>query len=202
MFAQLDARRAGLHARYAEPHRAYHGQAHIDAMLRGLDALGDAVTNRAAVELAIWYHDAVYDPAASDNEARSADLLRAEMVGLADPGLLDQAELMVRLTAGHALPRDVPPAWHGDCALFLDLDLAVLGAPPPEYDAYERGIATEYIRVHGEDRFRAGRTAFLQALLHRPSLFHTSRFNAALDRAARANVQQAIAALALLPPLR
>lgn len=192
MFSLLDARRAGLRARYAEPHRAYHGQAHVDAMLRGLDALGDAVVNRAAAELAAWYHDAIYDPAASDNEARSAALLRAEMAGLADRGLLDQAELMVRLTAGHALPPDVPGAWRGDCAHFLDLDLAVLGAPPPEYDAYERGIAAEYVPVHGEDRYHAGRAAFLQGLLRRARLFHTDRFHAALDRPARVNIGRAI----------
>lgn len=197
MFSLLDARRAALRARYAEPHRAYHGQAHIDAMLRGLDALGDTVANRAAAELAVWYHDAIYDPAASDNEACSAALLRAEVGGVAGAAVLDLAELMVRLTAGHTLPLDMPDAWRADCAYFLDLDLAVLGAPPPEYDAYERGIAAEYVPIHGANRYRAGRTAFLRGLLRRPSLFHTDRFNAALDRPARANIRRAIDALRL-----
>ena len=41
-------------------------------MLAGWRELGDVVVNPAAVELAIWYHDAIYDPAAIDNEARSA----------------------------------------------------------------------------------------------------------------------------------
>ena len=151
MFSLLDARREGLRARYAEPHRAYHGQAHVDTMLRGLCELGDAVADPAAMELAIWYHDAIYDPAASDNEARSAVLLRAEMAGLADPVLVAKAELMVRLTAGHALPPEVPTAWRADCAHFLDLDLAVLGAVPATFDAYERGIAAEYLPVHGAE---------------------------------------------------
>ena len=192
MFARLDACRAGLRARYAEPHRAYHGQAHIDAMLQGLSALGDAFERPAAVELAIWYHDAIYDPARHDNEARSADLLRAEVSGLADPALLDAAELMVRLTAGHTLPPDVHPAWRTDCALFLDLDLAVLGAPAAEYDAYEAGIAAEFVPVHGINAFRTGRAAFLRALLDRARLFHTDRFHAALDAPARVNLSRAL----------
>ncbi|MBL7570773.1 hypothetical protein, partial [Escherichia coli] len=72
MFSIPAATVAGLRRRYAEPHRAYHGQAHIDALLRGLVNEARHVGNGAAVELAIWYHDAIYDPAAADNEARSA----------------------------------------------------------------------------------------------------------------------------------
>ncbi len=118
-------------------------------MLAGLHKLGRAVAAPAVVELAIWYHDAIYDPASHDNEERSAALLRTEMTGLADPALVAAAELMVRLTAGHTLPAEVPDALRSDCAHFLDLDLAVLGAAPARYAAYERGIAAEYLPVHG-----------------------------------------------------
>jgi predicted metal-dependent HD superfamily phosphohydrolase len=196
MFSLFNARYAGLRARYAEPHRFYHGQAHVDALLHGLYELADAVTDPVAMELAIWYHDAVYDPAAHDNEARSAALLRAEMAGLADPTLIAAAELMVQLTAGHALPPEVPEAWRADCAIFLDLDLAVLGAAPALYDAYEHGIAAEYLPVHGAAAYRAGRTAFLHGLLQRPRLFHTERFHVAFDAPARANLRRALGGLA------
>lgn len=192
MFSSLDARRAGLRRRYAEPHRAYHGQSHIDAMLHGLHGLGDAIADPAAVELAIWYHDAIYDPAAPDNEARSAMLLRQEMAGLADPALLDAAETMVRLTAGHTLPPRLHGPCRDDCALFLDLDLAVLGASPGAYAAYEHGIAAEYLPVHEGAAYQAGRRAFLLGMLDRPRLFHTDRFHAALDGPARANLRRAL----------
>ncbi len=191
-----DTRRAGLRRRYAEPHRAYHGQSHIDAMLLGLHGLGTAIADPAAVELAIWYHDAIYDPAARDNEARSAALLRQEMAGLAAPALLESAEMMVRLTAGHALPAELSGPRRGDTALFLDLDLAVLGAPPDAYAAYERGIAAEYLPVHGAAAYQAGREAFLRGMLDRPRLFHTARFHAALDAQARTNLRAALAAAA------
>jgi predicted metal-dependent HD superfamily phosphohydrolase len=199
MFLHLDRCRAALRARLAEPHRAYHGQSHIDSMLRGMQAL-PAPSHPAAMELAIWYHDAVYDPAARDNEARSATLLRADLSGLVHPQVIGMAAEMIRLTAGHALPPDLPGNWQGDVALFLDLDLAILGAPAPEYDDYERGIAAEYEPVHGRDAYRAGRAAFLRGLLARPRLFLTDRFHEALDLAARDNITRTLASQSPAPP--
>ncbi|MGI4944073.1 MAG: HD domain-containing protein, partial [Janthinobacterium lividum] len=182
-------------ARYAEPHRHYHGQAHVDTLLAGLHALKDAVVHIAAVELAIWYHDAVYDPAATDNEARSAALLRAEMGGLADPALLHHAELLVRATADHALPADMPAALRLDAALFLDLDTAVLGADRMTFAAYERGIAAEYVPVHGLLPYRAGRARFLRGMLERPRLFLTDQFHWTSDAAARRNMEEGLSRL-------
>ncbi|MGI4811663.1 MAG: HD domain-containing protein [Janthinobacterium lividum] len=195
MFHAIDTRLTGLRARYAEPHRDYHGQAHVDTMLAGLWALGKAVLHGAAVELAIWYHDAIYHPAATDNEARSAALLRVEMDGLADPALLDQAELLVHATANHALPADLPVALKPDAALFLDLDMAVLGTDRAAFAAYERGIAAEYVPVHGLLPFRTGRACFLRAMLERRRVFLTDRFHLAYDAAARRNMEKALCRL-------
>ena len=182
----------GLRRRYAEPHRFYHGQAHIDALLAGLANEGRHVSNGAAAELAVWYHDAIYDPAATDNEACSADLLVAEMRALASPAAVSVAELMVRATASHQLPANLPDAVRDDTATFLDLDMAVLGAKPAEYDAYEAGISAEYTPVYGPSAFRAGRAAFLRDMLRRERLFHTDRFHHRLDGAARANLRRAL----------
>lgn len=196
MFTALSLRLAGLRARYAEPHRAYHTQAHIDVMLAGLAGLSPAMADPAAAELAVWYHDAIYDPARADNESRSAALLQTDLAGLADPALLERAALLVRLTATHAIPADIPPGLAGDAAVFLDLDMAVLGAALAEYDAYERGIAAEYEPVHGRERFAAGRAAFLSDLLERPRIFLTPRCHDGLDAAARGNMLRALGRLA------
>lgn len=194
MFSILASHRAALRARYGEPHRHHHGLPHVEAMLAGLRDLDGAVVHPAAVEVAIWYHDAVYDPARTDNEARSAALLRAELDGLAHPDLVEGADLLVRLTAGHHLPADLAPRWRGDAALFLDLDLAVLGASAEVYDAYEAGIAAEHEPVHGP-AYRPGRAAFLESLLARPRLYHSERFHGALDASARANLRRALSGL-------
>ena len=195
MFDAISRRLTGLRARYAEPHRAYHTQAHVDAMLAGLRELDTAIAHADAVELAIWYHDAIYDPAAGDNERRSADLLRTELAGLADAALLAQAESLVCWTADHHIPSGLPADRHQDAALFLDLDMAVLGADRSTFDAYERGIAAEYVPVYGWSGFSAGRAQFLQAMLQRPQLFQSVHFHRLHDAAARANLQRALARL-------
>lgn len=184
-----------LRLRYAEPHRSYHGQSHIDAMLQALHARSTELTDPNAVELAIWYHDAVYNPAATDNEARSADLLLAEMAGLQSPASLRTAELMVRATANHSVPADLPDLVAGDVAAFLDLDMAVLGAEPAEYAAYEAGIAAEYVPVHGAEAYRSGRRAFLRSMLARDRLFLTDASHVALDAQARVNMRGALTRL-------
>jgi predicted metal-dependent HD superfamily phosphohydrolase len=186
----------GLRGRYAEPHRAYHGQSHVDAMLDGLRAIRHAFAAPEAADLAVWFHDAIYDPAAADNEARSAALMLDQLTGVADPTLLRRAATMIRATATHAIPPGLAPDLVRDTALFLDLDLAVLGADPGTYDAYERGIAAEYGPVHGEARFRTGRLAFLQAMLGRSRLFLTPEAHERLDALARTNIARAIRTLA------
>jgi predicted metal-dependent HD superfamily phosphohydrolase len=195
MFDLMQRCRAALRERLAEPHRAYHGQSHIDSMLRGMQAL-PGLAHPAAMELAIWYHDAIYDPAATDNEARSAALLRADLSGLVHPQVIGVAAEMIRASAAHAIAPDTPENWRRDVALFLDLDLAILGAPEPDYDAYERGIAAEYEPVHGA-AYHPGRAAFLRGMLNRPRLFLTDRFHDTLDAAARANIARALAHLGL-----
>ena len=65
---------------YASPARAYHSWSHIAAMLRELDAVRTVPefddVDFDEVELAIFFHDAVYDPLRQDDEARSAALFR------------------------------------------------------------------------------------------------------------------------------
>jgi predicted metal-dependent HD superfamily phosphohydrolase len=196
MFSILGDRLMALRSRYAKPHRFYHGQAHIDALLGAPAGQGGHIAYPAAAELAVWYHDAIYDPAAGDNEDRSAALLVAEMDGLACPSIVRAAEGMVRATAGHELPANLLEWLRGNTATFLDLDMAVLGANAGDYDAYETRIAAEYARVHGLSVYHSGRAAFLHGMLARKRLFHTERFHLCLDAPARTNLQRARQALA------
>ena len=184
-----------LAAAYAEPHRAYHNAAHIAEVLRWYDHVADTAGWRdpAAVYLAAVFHDAVYDPLAKDNEARSAELAHrlAGAAGLA-PAAIDRSAELILFTARHGALDPAAVAADPDAAHFLDCDTAILGAPPADFDAYDAAIAAEYARVPAA-AFRAGRRAFLAGLLARPRIFLSDLFHARLDAAARANLTRALA---------
>ena len=191
MNTRYDAVIADLRARLAEPHRVYHGQAHVDALLAELHARRGAFHDPEAVELAVWFHDAVYVPGARDNERASAALLRATTAGLASEPTLTAAEAMVLATEHHAVPPGLPTPLAADLAAFLDMDMAVLGAEPVAYDRYAAGVAAEFVPVVGEAAYRLGRAAFLKGVLAAGTpLFRTEAARATLERPARANLQR------------
>src|SRR5438552_3220534 len=76
---------AELVCAYSEPGRHYHTLDHIASLFRQLDQHGDGLVDRSAVELAIFFHDAVYVPTRSDNEAASAALARERLTNLGLP---------------------------------------------------------------------------------------------------------------------
>lgn len=183
-----------LLARHREPHRRYHTATHVMWVLRHVSALlaqGEACTDPAAVRLAALYHDAVYAPAAPDNEARSAALAVQAATALGwSQARLQLVERLVLATAAHE-PSDA------DEALLLDADLAILGAEPSDYTAYLHGIRGEYAHVP-DGAWRAGRSAVLRGFLARPALFATGTMRREREARARANIATELAALAAL----
>ena len=156
-----------LAGRYAEPHRRYHGVEHLVHVVRRVDDLleGDVGVippdAENAILLAAWFHDAVYDPRADDNERRSADLAAQVLSSLGAPApLIAAVERLVMATRNHR------PAGL-DEAVLLDADLAILGAPPDIYDDYVRSVHGEYAHVSDAD-WRIGRAQVLRHLLAAP----------------------------------
>ena len=186
--------RAELAAAYATGGRHYHDLHHIETLLAMADACADDIADREAVEAAIWFHDAVYDTQREDNEARSAALAEAQLAGMASDERIARIAAMIRATAGHAMPDVIDAAARQDCALFLDMDLAILGSPAADFDAYEAAVRREYGWVT-EPQWRQGRRAVLAAFLARPAIYSTARFRASHEAAARRNLARAIARL-------
>lgn len=174
-----------LSARYGEPHRAYHNATHIAEVLGHFDDVWDAIGWDAPRDVfdAVLWHDAIYDPLAKDNEARSADLA-------ATFGASERTRELILLTARHGLlsAADVDR----DAASFLDCDTAILGAAPDAFDAYDAAVRREYAVVP-EDAYRAGRAKFLTSMLERPRIFLGDLFHERYDAAARANLARAVA---------
>src|SRR3546814_4023827 len=70
--------------------------------------------------------------------------------------------------------------------------MAILGAEPAVFDAYDRGIATEYRGTVPAWLFRLNRRRFLKALLGKPRIYLSDFFHERLDARARANLRRAI----------
>ncbi len=147
---------AGLLGRWAEPHRAYHDLAHLSEVLERVDLMAAEADRPDAVRLAAWFHDAVYDPTAADNEERSAALAMTtlRLLGV-DELLLDEVTRLVRLTATH----DVGPD-DANGAVLCDADLAVLASDDLRYAAYVEGVRREYAHVD-DAAFADGRAQVL-----------------------------------------
>lgn len=199
-FMELPAEQwSALEAAYATPPRAYHDLQHVHAVLRHYDevAEGPGWVQPVEVWLAVLYHDAVYAPGAGDNEARSAELARQHITHwLADAGI-DAVRVadLIRLTARHGalesadLAGDPRP---DDARHFLDCDMAILGAEPDVFDAYDRAIAAEYRNTVPPWLFKLNRRRFLKQLLAKERIYLSDFFQARFEAQARANLRRAI----------
>lgn len=182
---------AALLARYQEPHRRYHGVAHLRYVLDQIDALGGRDHDLFVVRLAAWFHDAVHDVPARElsNEEASARLAIRELgrVGLEQEDLGEIARI-VRMTETHK-----PGSRDPNGNLLSDADLAVLAGTPEDYAAYVAAVRAEYPKLSDAD-FDRGRFAVLFPLAAN-QLFRTGRGHK-LEAAAHANLDAEVAVLA------
>jgi predicted metal-dependent HD superfamily phosphohydrolase len=179
---------------YAAPERHYHNVHHIRDCLKLAGVISDHLIDRSAVTAAIFYHDAVYDPTRSDNEERSADLAERHLraMGQSDTFIVEVRDLIMDTR------HQVPPE-SNDGQYLADIDLAILGAAPKEFDAYERAIRQEYAHVP-DAPFRAGRSQILRSFLDRPSIYLTDFFRDLYEQNARANLTRSLTTLGAPPP--
>ena len=176
-----------LEGRYGESHRAYHDLRHVLACLELARPVRSELAAPAEVELALWFHDAVYDPRAGDNEERSAGLAAAELESLDEASLAAISRLIL------ATKHDASPA-DSDARYVVDIDLAVLGSSPEAFDRYEEAIRSEYRWVPGP-LFRRRRREILQRFFDRPRIFLTDSFRERFESAARSNLARSIDSL-------
>jgi predicted metal-dependent HD superfamily phosphohydrolase len=174
---------------YEEPHRTYHKLAHIEHCLSEFDDARELAEQPLEVEFAIWFHDAIYDPRANDNEERSAALAQevARVIGLADGFGARVADLV--LASKHtADPQGM------DAEILVDVDLAILGASENLFDAYEAGIRKEYHFVP-KMIFRVKRAQILKAFLDRKTIYSKAHFREKYEKRARENIKRSLARL-------
>ena len=173
-------------ASYREPHRHYHTTQHLDECFAWLDGARPLADRLHEVELALWFHDAVYQLRMQDNEERSASWLQSAATKAGLSGIVVERMRALILATKHNSP---PPTQ--DAALLVDVDLAILGAPIERFDEYEQQVREEYAWVP-EFLFRRKRREILESFLGRPCVYSTDHFRAALESKARGNLARSI----------
>jgi predicted metal-dependent HD superfamily phosphohydrolase len=187
--ARLQDLFAELASRYAEPHRFYHTGQHLAECFERWSELRERARHPAEVEVALWFHDAVYDTHSDSNESRSADLALDATQSLGVDAMSAQRIYDLILITRHAM---MPVGQ--DAPLIVDTDLATLGAESVRFVEYEHQVRKEYAWVP-ENVFRERRAKVLRGFLERPYIFSTDLFRARYESRARENIRQSLAAL-------
>ena len=181
---------ADLLTRWRAAERRYHDAEHLAEVLDAVDALAASAGDAAAVRLAAWFHDAVYEGRPGDDEQHSAELAEQVLTALGVPAeRVGQVRRLVLLTAAHD-----PAPGDDDGAVLSDADLAILASPPERYGRYVRSVREEYATVP-EQLFREGRALVLRALDAAPQLYRTPLARERWEAAARANLARELTAL-------
>jgi len=171
---------------YCEPHRAYHNLQHLKECLQVRRFVNATCQAPAEIDLALWFHDAIYDPLRSDNELRSAQWLDDVA---RDSGLGDETRHrlynLIRVTRHDGAPASA------DEAVLVDTDLAILGASFERFEEYDQQIRREYQFVP-LPVYRQKRRQVLEGFLARGRLYTTAAYFDAFEQQARANLARAI----------
>ncbi len=190
-----------LIAEYSGADRHYHSRTHLEDVLQKLDWAKTALERKGelpllpedqrklfdTIELALWYHDVVYNAKLKNNEELSRDLFltHAAHFGL-DETMQQNVAKLIDLTAKH---KDAASLME---RIMTDCDLAILGAPKAEFDKYDADIRKEYAHVPAA-AYKIGRHKVLTGFLDQPYVFKTQAFHDAFEAQARVNLKAATA---------
>ena len=176
---------------YSEPHRRYHTCEHLEHCLTQLDLGSQPGPDSDAVEMAVWFHDAIYDPRAPDNEQRSAELFARLAGGDFAPAFARHVNELILVTR-----HDKPPDTNAE-KLVVDVDLSSFGLPWEDFIRDSEAVRQEYTHLP-DDRFHQYQVKFMCSLLARPALYGTSYFHEHFESAARGNIRRYLESLASL----
>lgn len=171
---------------YSEPQRHYHTEQHLRECLSHFSAAIDLAVHPGEVEIALWFHDAIYELRSHNNERRSAEwAVQALSLAGAEVSVTQRVFELIMVTRHDAAPID------SDQRLLVDIDLAILGAPPERFDEYDRQVQAEYIWVPSFI-YKMKRRKVLSGFLSRPSIYSMNHFRERYESQARANLAKCV----------
>lgn len=173
---------------YTESQRHYHTLQHIVECLNLFHQVKAYLDDPTAVELAIWFHDVVYNPQAIDNEVQSAELMLKRCQNTFKQAVVEKAYQWIIATQKHQ------PSQEDDLNYLLDIDLAILGSSEARFLQYEQQIRLEYAWVE-QELYQVKRAEVLQHFYLMQPLYQTEYFRAHLEESAKMNLSKSLSSL-------
>jgi predicted metal-dependent HD superfamily phosphohydrolase len=172
-----------LIAAYSEKQRAYHTLQHLYECLVLLDSIRSDLKDAYSVELALWFHDAIYDPHAKDNELKSAELLEQYMAQDLSVEIVEKIKRWIIATQKHESTNEL------ELQFLLDIDLAILAASSERFEEYEQQIQQEYAWVD-PDVYSIKRKEVLAHFYQTEPLYQTEYFQQNFEQRAKQNLNR------------
>jgi len=174
---------------YSEKQRHYHTFDHINACLKHLEKVRDLAEKPDEIEMALWFHDAIYKPLSSSNELDSAVWAAKFLTdNHVKQKIIDRVYQLIMVTLHDGFTQT------NDQALMIDIDLTILGSPYETYQIFEKNIRKEY-RLVPYFIYRKKRKEILQGFLKHDRIYRTNYFYELYETNARENMSHAISML-------
>lgn len=171
---------------YAQTHRHYHTLEHIAKMYAELLSVKDMISDWDSVVFALFYHDYVYDPLTSDMEEQSRMFADMFLKAIEAPEyIITRTDDLILASEAHWKQGNT------DIDVFIDADLAILGADAKTYNKYKDGIRKEYADIHDEV-FYPKRLNLLKYFLEQKTIFSTKHFIKKYEVAAVRNIEKEV----------
>ncbi|MEO1857550.1 MAG: hypothetical protein ABGY95_09355 [Rubritalea sp.] len=169
---------------HTSPERKYHNIEHIHDCLEKFDSWPNKPADKAcdSIELAIWFHDIIYENTRADNEDYSAALLTHFLRG--HP--LETEAVALIMATQHKETSGMRSE-----EIICDIDLSILGSAAEEYQRYADAIQQEYDWVEPE-MYREKRCDVLRNFLLRENIYHTEHARSHWQDQAKINLQNEI----------
>ncbi len=181
--ADADAVYDEVHDYYSEPGRYYHTSKHIEHCLVQFDLAAGEMENAEAVEMAIWFHDLIYEINVQDNELQSA----RRFVELANDSMSAEFKSrvydLIMATAPPRVPKTI------DQEFMLDIDLSSFGLPWDDFVRDSTAVRQESPQL-SDAEFFPGQRAFLESLVNRDHFYFTQFFRTRIEKTACSNVKR------------
>lgn len=179
---------------HSETHRHYHTLTHLSAIFKDLDGLSldQNSPSTHCIHFAVWFHDIIYKTGSTDNEKESAKFAENALNSLSMPAeMIEKVVYMIECTEKHNNPNQ-----DESTQIFLDADMAIIGASEDVYERYTDKIKKEFANVP-RSLYQQGRKRFIENTLKAERIFRTDYFFSRYEKQARINLKKELQKLSI-----